>query len=213
MNKKVLKRGIVLIVLYFLITIIVSAILTVLKIGMKPTLYISTIIATIFAVKTSKVNLIKDLKRFKKEYFKSIIPYYLIGLSIMILSNYLISLINGGALAPNEQANRDLILNYKTYAIISTLILAPIAEEILFRYNFKNLSKNKNVFILTTGLLFGLGHVLLGLSLSAILYIVPYSILGMMLAKIFKECDNNIFSSLITHMIHNLLAVSLILFV
>ena len=142
MNKKVLKRGIVLIVLYFLITIIISAVLTVLKIGMKPTLYISTIIATIFAVKTSKVNWVKEFKSFKKEYFKSIIPYYLIGLSIMILSNYLISLINGGALAPNEQANRDLILNYKTYAIISTLILAPIAEEILFASLQEGFSRN-----------------------------------------------------------------------
>lgn len=210
MNKKVFIKGIISIVLYFLITVVISAILTLLKVGMKPTLYISTIIATIYAVKKSKVNLLKEFKKFKKSYFKTIIPYYLIGLSLMILTNFLISLINGGVMPPNEQANRDLILNYKIYALISTLILAPIAEELLFRYNFRNISKNKNIFIIVTGLMFGLAHILVSPSLEVILYIVPYSILGMVLGKIYKECDSNICSSLLTHMCHNLLAISLI---
>lgn len=210
MNKKVIKQGIVKIVLYFLITVIVSAVLTLCKVDMKITLYASTIVATLFVIKSSKINLLKELKKFKKEYFKNMIPYYLIGLSLMIFTNFLITLINGGAMAPNEQANRDIILNYKTYSIISTIFLAPIAEEILFRGNFKNLSKNKNTFILATGLLFGFCHILIKPSLFAILYIVPYSILGMALGKIYKECDNNIWANLFTHMFHNILAISLI---
>ena len=74
MNKKVIKQGIVKIVLYFLITVIVSAVLTLCKVDMKITLYASTIVATLFVIKSSKINLLKELKKFKKEYFKNMIP-------------------------------------------------------------------------------------------------------------------------------------------
>ena len=73
MNKKVIKQGIIKIVLYFLITVLASAILTILKVPMNIVLYVSTILATLFVIKTSKINLLKDLKKFKKEYFKNII--------------------------------------------------------------------------------------------------------------------------------------------
>ena len=89
MNKKVIKQGIVKIVLYFLITVIVSAVLTLCKVDMKITLYASTIVATLFVIKSSKINLLKELKKFKKEYLRNMVPYYLIGLSLMMLTNFL----------------------------------------------------------------------------------------------------------------------------
>lgn len=216
MNTKALKSGIIQIVIYFGLTIFITAILTLLGLSFYLTTMLVTIVTAILAIVLSNVNLLKEFKTFlknKKKYFRNMLPYYLIGLSLMILSNFIISaLITDGALAPNEEANRELILNYKTYAIINSIIIAPIIEEILFRFNFRNIYKNKNKYILFSGLLFGLFHIIINLSsIKLALYIIPYSVLGMALAKIYKECDNNIWTNIFTHMIHNTLAISLIL--
>ena len=216
MNTKALKSGIIQIVIYFGLTIFITAILTLLGLSFYLTTILVTIVTAILAIVLSNVNLLKEFKTFsknKKKYFRNMLPYYLIGLSLMILTNYIITLlINDGAIAPNEEANRELLLNYKTYAIINSIIVAPIIEEILFRFNFRNIYKNKNKYIIFTGLLFGLFHIIINLSsIKLALYIIPYSLLGMALAKIYKECDNNIWANIFTHMFHNTLAVSLLL--
>ena len=216
MNKKVLKSGIIQILIYFGLTIIITAALTLLGVGFYLTTIIGTVITTIIAIKLSSVNLLKELKLFlknKNKYFKNMLPYYLIGLSLMIITNYIITIfINDGAIAPNEAANRELILNYKTYAIINSILIAPVVEEILFRYNFKNIYKNKNKYILFTGLLFGFFHIVINLSsIGLLLYIIPYSLLGMALAKIYKECDSNIWSNIFIHMLHNAFTIALLL--
>ncbi len=98
--------------------------------------------------------------------------------------------------------------------LICAGILAPITEEITFRKAFKNVFKSKWIFVMISGLVFGILHVInfdLKTSLE-ILYILPYGILGASFAYMDYEI-NSTYPSIFMHMIHNtvLTALSIII--
>ena len=100
--------------------------------------------------------------------------------------------------------------SYRYYSILSTALLAPIMEEILFRLNFKGLFKDKNTFIYSTGLLFAAMHLLSSSSIAELIYIIPYACLGIAFSKIYADTDN-IFPSIFMHILHNSLTLFIIL--
>lgn len=59
----------------------------------------------------------------------------------------------------NQALIEELLGSAPAMMIISTSLLAPIYEELLFRGAIKEVIKNKKVFILVSGLIFGLMHV------------------------------------------------------
>ena len=153
---------------------------------------------------------LKTIKSFKKEYIKYIAKYWIIGLILLLITNYIVIYINGG-IAPNEAANREQILAMPIYSVISMCLIAPFLEELLFRYNFKHIT-NKKLYVILTGIIFASMHVLLSLSqASDLLYIIPYSMLGFALGMIYKKCDDNLYSTIFTHMIHNTFTVIVIM--
>ena len=98
------------------------------------------------------------------------------------------------------------------YSIASMCFIAPFLEELLFRYNFKYIT-NKYVYVILTGIIFALMHVIFSLSeVSELLYIIPYSMLGFALGMIYKKCDDNLYSTIFTHMLHNTFTVIVIMF-
>lgn len=93
-----------------------------------------------------------------------------------------------------------------------TSILAPFIEELIFRKAFKDAIKSKWLFVLTSGIVFGCLHVVGSISsLYEILYIIPYSSLGIAFALAYHETDN-IFSSIFLHFLHNTIVMSLVIF-
>ena len=104
--------------------------------------------------------------------------------------------------------------------IIFMVIFAPLVEELFFRRNLKDSFKNEKLFIFTSAILFGLGHIISFVDFSSIskfletanqlLFLLPYSSMGYFLAKIYVE-EKNIFASITMHMIHNGFAVLIIL--
>ncbi len=150
-----------------------------------------------------------DFKSFKKENIKIALKNWILGLGIMAIFNILISMFIKG-MATNESLNRDLLFKYPLSNIISMIFLGPISEEITFRASFKKAFDNKYLFCIVTGLIFGLAHVIVDISLTQILYIIPYGALGFFMAKAFYETDN-IYASLIMHVIHNGICVALLL--
>lgn len=153
-----------------------------------------------------KNELKHDWKDFKKNfmpYLDTAFKYWVIGLVVMALSNQIISIFSPIKMAENEQAVQGMIEGTPLLAFITTTILAPITEEMTFRKTFKDVLDNKWLFILMSGLTFGALHVVLSLdSLYSLLYIIPYSSLGISFAYILYK-TKNIFSCIAMHAFHN----------
>lgn len=143
-------------------------------------------------------KLIKDVNRI----FDISIKYWLIGLLCMMASNFLINILTP-ARAVNEEAVQEVIHSSKYLAIFTMGIVGPMIEELVFRKSFRDVFKNDKAFIIASGLVFGSLHVLLSLSSSFdLLYIIPYSSLGIVFAAMYAKTDN-IYSSMSMHMFHN----------
>ena len=144
------------------------------------------------------------------------IKYYFIGLFIMLISNNIIALFFTNASANNEHMVRLLIDKYPWYMLFSVAIYAPFIEEILFRKCIKDIiiefGNNKTfqyIYIIISGLLFGLMHVIgTANNISDYLYIIPYMSLGCTFAYTYNKTDN-IFNTIIIHSMHNMVAIIL----
>ena len=126
-------------------------------------LYLSlTIIFILIYIK----DIIKDFKNFKKDYkyiLKTTFNYWLKGLFIMLAFSILISFIN---IAPNtnQEANIALFKEMPIVEILCAVIFAPLIEELVFRRGLKKFTNNKHLYAITTGLIFGLLHILSSIS-------------------------------------------------
>ena len=167
----------------------------------------SSIICIIF-----RKELASQLKSFFKNFQKSIIKYlpiYFIAYFLVVISNnILINLV--GNTATNEAINQNAIITYPIKSFISVCVLAPLYEELLFRLNFKNLFKKKWAYTIITGLFFGSLHLIAATSTLELLYIIPYSILGMTLSYIYFD-SNNIYNSIFIHFLNNTIQFILII--
>ena len=146
-----------------------------------------------------------DAKKMKTDFNKKIeigIKSWLIGLGIMLIANILIGLLTP-AKANNEEAVQEMIKSAKIISILAIGVLGPIIEELVFRKSFREVFKNNLLFALMSGLVFGSLHVVLSLSSpSDLLYIIPYSSLGVAFAYMYIKTDS-IYTSMIMHIFHN----------
>ena len=147
-----------------------------------------------------------DFKKNTKKYLILMIKYWLIGLTLMLISNTIINNITN-SIAINETLNRQQIYNSFINSFIIMVLLNPICEEIIYRGSFKTIFNNKTIYCIFTSLLFGLMHVIFN---SDIIYMIPYALMGYYLAKTYYETDN-IYTSIIMHIWHNLLMIILII--
>lgn len=156
----------------------------------------------------------KDLKRdFKvfKEYFREYNSYvfkmYGKSLVVMIILSISIKLTTGINNATNQENLNILFKEMPVLITILSVIYAPIAEELLFRGIFRKIINNKWLFILVSGVLFGLAHVIDDFqSVEELLYILIYSSLGCFLAAVYYR-TNNIFANIYFHFIQNFLSI------
>lgn len=216
-NIKNFFKGIIYIVLYFILQIFIYALLykdiynkTNLVLANAATIFADLLILFIFILIFRK-KLIPDFNNFKKDYKKLLsnnVKYWAIGLCIMIITNFIINLIIGN-MPTNEETNRLILANYPVSSIISMVIVAPIIEELITRKIFKDVFKNQYVYVIFSGLLFGFLHLLVSKSLLELLYIIPYASLGCAFAKMYYDTDN-LWTNIFFHSVHNLLAIILI---
>ena len=143
-------------------------------------------------------------KKFKK-YAKISFKDWFTGFLIMYLSNMIIMRIIGTT-GQNEETVQALISNVPFIAFILTTVLAPFTEEMIFRkclqdcFNEKKISKY--LFMIISGLIFGLVHVLGASNSLEYLLIIPYGALGFMFAHTLLVTDN-IYNTIMVHMFHN----------
>lgn len=158
-----------------------------------------------------KKDLKIELNNFKKNGIKLIIkffPIYLFGVILMGISNSILISITGLELSSNEENVRTMIKFYPFYMFFSSVIYAPFVEEVIFRKSIKKVINNETLFILLSGLIFGLIHVISGgnESINEILMGIPYIIMGIDFAYIFYKSEN-IFTTMALHSLHNLILI------
>ena len=152
----------------------------------------------------------KDIKKYLKDLKKNFIKiidkgfsYWTIGLIIMMISNFIIMKFIPMATPNNEIEVQKIIKTLPIISFISIGIMGPIIEEFTFRKTFYDLIKNKDVYVLVSGIVFGTLHVLFSYtSYWDFLYVIPYSALGICLAMMYKKTDN-LFTSILMHIFHN----------
>lgn len=152
---------------------------------------------------------IHDVKEYFKDFknnFEISFKYWFAGFVIMVISNLLITIFFSGASAGNEENVRSMISNAPIYMLFAVGIYAPFVEELVFRKGFREIFNSKYVYIIMSGVVFGSLHVLSSISSPIdLLYLIPYSSLGIAFASLYYKTDN-IFSSMIMHSIHNTMA-------
>ena len=165
----------------------------------------SDIILLIILVSIYYKSLKKDFKNLKGNLYKYLeegVKYWIIGLIVMMVSNVLISLLTT-AEATNEESVQEFIHASKYFSIITVGIIGPIIEELVFRKAFREAIKNDMSFILISGLIFGGLHVILSFNSAwDLLYIIPYSSLGIAFGYTYCK-TNNIYVSTFIHIFHN----------
>ena len=90
---------------------------------------------------------------------------------------------------------------------ILSMFYAPIAEELMFRGTIRKFIKNKKTFILVSGILFGLLHVIDdSKTLAEFSYVIVYSVLGIYLSTLYAK-TNNLCTNIFMHFLQNTLSV------
>ena len=153
----------------------------------------------------------KGLKEVKKDFPRLAtlsLNCWIIGSLIMTTSSIIISYITKQNTSANEALVRQSIKMAPLYMLFTCSIVAPVLEEMTFRRALKGLINNKWVFILVSGLGFGLLHVI-GTGFKNpldFLYIIPYSSMGCAFAYLLTK-TNNITLPIMVHMLHNTILV------
>ncbi|MBR5662976.1 MAG: CPBP family intramembrane metalloprotease [Bacilli bacterium] len=140
----------------------------------------------------------------------SSIKIWLLGLLGMVIFNIFLSTIIKD-IAENESLNRDTLKDLSFYAYTTMIILTPICEEIIFRLSPSKMFNNKYIYIIFSGLMFGFAHVFLSSGIQ-MLYILPYTSLGIAFSSIYAN-KQNILCSILMHSLHNLICILIIVLI
>ena len=221
-DKNRLIIGLTSIFVYFFFNLFSSSLLSLIGINVKnlsktKSMIISlgvSIVVLIILFLINKKRLSKNLKDYKKNYkvlIKRNFKYWMCAIFIMFVTNIAIALIFNRITSANDQGIREIFNVFPLYIVLEAMILAPFTEELIFRESIRNIFKNKYLFIIISGLLFGFMHTLASLeNLADYLYIIPYSVPGFFFAYMLYE-EDNVLVPITFHAFHNSIAIVLLL--
>lgn len=182
--------------------------------------YLATILGSIILIIILVIFYYKDLKQefktFKNNFskcFRTGLRYYIVGILGMVVTSLIVTNITGGTSA-NESSVRELLVAYPVFMFINISIIAPLDEELIFRKSISPLIKNKWFRAITSGVLFGMAHLLTGdtIKLVDLLFIFPYGSLGFVFSLMDYD-TNTTFTSIIFHALHNTMTGILLLLI
>lgn len=148
----------------------------------------------------------RPLKERIKKMTKKDFIYALAGSIVLILANVILYklLIGINAEMKNQETIIEAYKNSKALMMISVILFAPFAEEMVFRYSLSTFIKNDTIFVIVSSLIFGLMH---GIGISSVIYIA----LGIILSLIYLKTNKNVIASTIAHILNNAFAMITIL--
>lgn len=152
-----------------------------------------------------------------KDFIKKLVKYFCIFWVIKIISSIVMTvlcLLCGYEV--NVSENQEAINLYTTSApilmLLTSSITTPIVEEGIFRLGISKIIRNKSLFIITSGIIFGFLHIFptdLDI-IYALINSIPYVTMGMVLAYIYKK-EDNIYYPMIIHGLNNFVSMLLLL--
>ena len=155
-------------------------------------------------------QLIHDFKIFKsyfKEYFVLILKTWGKALLLVAIAAIIIYIITDKMKANNQIALQNSFNSDPVFIALLSMFYAPIAEELMFRGVLRKFIKNKKLFVIVSGVVFGLMHVIDdSKTLAEFSYVFVYSILGIYLAGIYAR-TNNLCTNIFMHFMQNTLSV------
>lgn len=147
------------------------------------------------------------------EFFKLTAIFLGIKIGSAFLTMIISMIINVNITTSENQSLIDLFTSTSPLImLITTSYLAPVVEEGIFRLGIRKVIKNDNLFILISGLIFGLMHIFpttLVLA-EALTYGITYVAMGWVLSWIYVKTDN-IWYSITIHALNNLLSMLILL--
>ena len=168
---------------------------------------VSSIIAGFSVLKESYEKMPKVVKLFESVLLTFVVLFFTSG-----ILNSVVTIITG----LNESANQNQIIdafNQNPILIIfTTVIYAPIVEEIVFRGAiFRGLRSKTNFWIsaLISGLSFGMIHVfdsLIAGNFLDLLYLIVYGALGFIFCYSYEK-NKSIFAPILLHFINNFIGI------
>lgn len=150
---------------------------------------------------------IYDLKKNFSNRASLSVKCWIFGCVLMVVSSIIINHFLNQNASINEQIIRNNIKKAPIYMIFTCSFVAPILEEMTFRRSLYGLIKNKWIFIISSGVIFGLLHVIGSYNnIFDFLYIIPYGAMGSCFAFLLTK-TNNITLPIIIHVLHNTILV------
>lgn len=154
----------------------------------------------------------RDFKYLKQNffsYFKSALKYW----GLMYLCVFFVAAIQVSLGVSEQSTNQNLLETLPLwYLVPSAVIFAPVVEEAIFRGVFRRFIKNDLLFVIISGVSFGLLHTLFSEETlyMAIVQSLNYVAMGIVLSYSYVK-SNNIFMPMLVHMIQNTIGVLVII--
>jgi len=137
-------------------------------------IYFNVAIDTIFLILFIIINndVLKKNKPFKGDDLKSKIINFILTIIVITALFFVVKIISGiicsmicgifglKQISNNQKALEELFKSAPVLMTVTGVIMAPVVEELVFRGSVRRVIKNKKVFVIVSGLLFGLVHVL-----------------------------------------------------
>ena len=139
-----------------------------------------------------------------KLYLGNMLPRFGIVALLYFISNISVILIVKNI--PNNQENLLSLPLYLTGLL--AVIIAPLTEELMFRGFIRKFIKNDILFVILSAIIFGALHILSADSLLQLLFIIPYSVLGLAFSLNYVK-TKNIASNIFLHCSWNTIALIL----
>ena len=144
---------------------------------------------------------LEDITKHKWYVYLLIFIFLLIICYSPITNLFLISFVG------NIPTNQAIIYEWPIYiSAFIAILIAPLTEELMFRGFMKKFIKNDVLFVILSSLVFGGLHVTVANSLSQVLFIIPYSILGLAFSLNYVK-TRNIASNICLHSAWNSIAI------
>ena len=169
------------------------------------------VLAIILAIyKEELLNGLKAVKGNFTHYRRFIRKRFIITLLLSMLANIIRFAITKNATSENQFSLFELPMWYLAPVAV---IWAPIVEECIFRGSFKRIIPNKYVFIIVSGVVFGVLHAISESNIfDMMITSIPYCIIGLSFAMAYEK-SNNIITNIAMHALNNFIAIVLMLVV
>ena len=170
-------------------------------------IYISILAIMIIVFRKQLVHDFKIFKEYFREYMSLTIKTWIKSLVVMMILGIIIQLYTNTTQFNNQETLQKMFNSYPILVAFLSMLYAPFAEELMFRGVFRKFIKSKYLFIIISGVLFGLLHVIDdSKTLAEFSYIIVYSSLGIYLASLYYK-TNNLFTNISFHFMQNTLGV------